>query len=628
MMFRRLMMIGLPLTLGLAWVLPFQWRAFSLEMAKAFAPDRMIRASISPWQQGQRLTVQLRTSSYSTTVQGTSIFGDGGCPNGSSNGSPNTPTVTAPLAYECKEEKLSGQAVVNFPSGPLSGTLDGYGDLVLDAVIKFTGTVEITGEISRNIGGDNRRFLELTSFFCPIVRDTKQISLTPTVWSASYDCSLNKLNRLSNGTYGLSGLGVRYFGGRLVLDSRVSAEYSSATNCQALGWQNGLAGPAQSSCLVKLLVLTTPEVLAGNSGSVAVSARKANGELDTDYSGPVQVSLATGTTPKIACLSKTLTYAACAASQPVTLAFGLPSPGETLYVLTPGQPLTMNTVLKPNDPPLAGDVVVKAESGNVSATSPVMKVISPLDLKIKTIEVQQGVNQAPAGLWVGERDLLIRVFLEANREGPDKFDKYSKIQGITAKLIVRDKAGNEIMGSPFPLSKGGIRGSYSAALGSLNTPEVDYVFDPNAGTQADGSESLNYILNPGFAEQLNLEVKLDDTLRSLDRNPDNNSAPYSSPLNFGISRTVTVVYKRLRVLASPDVPIYGGESTQLPDEQGVEQEKEFIKQAWPIAARESGIFGSHLIFRGQGLATKPTVPLCARHSGRHASFYRRQRPNR
>ena len=173
-MFRRLTMIALALMLGLVWALTIPKRAPNLGRAQA---STLSRARV---QQGQRLTVQLRGSSYSTTIQGTSIFGDGGCPNGSSNGSPNTPTVTAPFAYECKEEKLSGQAVVTFPAGPFAGTLDGNTDLVLDAPVKFTGSVQITGEISRNIG-DNRRFLDLTSFYCPSVRDTKQISLAPTV---------------------------------------------------------------------------------------------------------------------------------------------------------------------------------------------------------------------------------------------------------------------------------------------------------------------------------------------------------------------------------------------------------------------------------------------------------------
>ena len=216
---RKFMIAGTFFALSLGFVTPVYWNASS----------RSLPAANTGFQQGQRLTVQLRTSSYSTTIQGLSIFGDGGCPNGSSNGSPNTATVTAPFAYECKEEKLSGQAVVNFPAGPFAGALDGAGDLVLDAPVRFTGSVRITGEISRNIG-DNRRFLELTSFYCPIVRDTRQISLTPEVWSANYDCSLNKLNRLSNGNYGLSGLQIRYFGGRLDLRSSVSAEYAAATS--------------------------------------------------------------------------------------------------------------------------------------------------------------------------------------------------------------------------------------------------------------------------------------------------------------------------------------------------------------------------------------------------------------
>ncbi|MEP7270242.1 MAG: BACON domain-containing carbohydrate-binding protein [Acidobacteriota bacterium] len=546
------LLIALFLSLG---ALSF-WRASTLNRAAASVNSL----------QGQRLTVQLRSSSYSTTIQGLSIFGDGGCPTSNTNLEPNTPTVTAPYAYECKEEKLSGQAVMNFPAGPVSGTLDSNGDLVLDAPLSFTGAVSITGEISRNIGGDNRRFLDLTSFYCPAVRDTKQISLTPALWSATYNCSLNKLEHLSAGSYGLSGLGIKFFGGRLVLDSRVSAVYGAATVCTPL-LRGNLSGPAQG-CLVRLRIDATEEVFAGNSGSVVVSARQADDTLDTNFSGTVQVSLAPGTTPKIGCLYPNNAPSSCAASQTVTLAFGLPT--EPLSLQTPEQRLTSNTVLKAGDPPLVGNVIIKAEAGNVSATRET-RVKSPLDLNIGRIEVQQGVKHPggpdPGGLWIGERDLMIRVFLDANRNGPDGFDKYSEIRGITAKLIVKNKAGIEIAGSPFPLNKGGIN--------NKNEPAVDYTFLPNAGAAADGSDSLNYVLNPGTEEQLNLEVKLDAT--PPERNTDNNSASYA-PLNFGSTRQVNILYYRLRVLNDKN-------STGFPRQAGIDREIEFIKQAWPVGSR-------------------------------------------
>ncbi len=182
---RKLMMVVLLSAFSLGAGMSVYRRTLSLGKAQASA------LSHASFQQGQRVIVQFRGSGYSTTIQGSSIFGDGGCPNGGSSLDPNTPTLTAPYAYECKEEKLVGQAVLNFPTGTLAGTLDASGDLVLDAPVRVTGQVTITGEISRNIGGDNRRFLEVSGDCGLLVRDTKQISLTPEQWSASFnDCNL------------------------------------------------------------------------------------------------------------------------------------------------------------------------------------------------------------------------------------------------------------------------------------------------------------------------------------------------------------------------------------------------------------------------------------------------------
>ncbi len=561
---RKSLAVALLLALGLAWTLFFQWQALSVGKAQA---STLSRAVVSTgFQQGQRLTVQLRTSSYSTTIQGTSIFGDGGCPNGGTSQSPNTATVTAPFAFECKEEKLSGQAVVNFPAGPFAGTLDGNGDLVLDAPVKFTGKVDITGEISRNIG-DNRRFLDLTSFYCPSVRDTKQISLASTVWSASYDCSVNKLNRLSNGTYGLSGLQIKYFGGRLVLESSVGAEYATATSCPALGLQNGLASPAQSCPPAKLLVETQPAVLAGNVSFVVVTARKADGTFDPSYNGPVQVSLAPGTTPKLACLRPNRPEAPCAATQTMMLASG--NLTEALFLRTPEQELTGNTVLRANDPPLSGNVVVKAEAGSVSAMSQT-RVKSPLDLKINRIEVQQGylpTSQADLnGPWLQYRDLLIRVFLDANRT---EFKDYASIHDISASLTVRDQTGAQIEGSPFQLK-------LSAFAKGTDSPNQPYIFQPNSPLDAQGSESLNHVLYVR-QEQLNLSVKLDDVYP--DKDPTNNEKTLP-PLRFVTSKPLVVLYSPAQLKTAT-------QSSGCPIELSITNEVNLVQLAYPVSLPES-----------------------------------------
>ncbi len=236
-----------------------------------FIPWRMFRTAASV-SQGQRITVQLRTSSYSTTIQGNSIFGDGGCPNGGGSMDLNTARLTAPYAYECKEEKLAGQAVVNFPAGPLTGTVDASGDLVLDAPVLVTGQVTITGEISRNIGGDNRRFLEVSGDCGVLVTDTKQISLTPEQWSVSFNnCNLTKLSRATQaGSYNTPAVRVRYFGGRLVLNSGLSASYATSTT----GCPDSLAAAAPEQAQDTLqLVSATP----GNDAPVSGALLKLGG---------------------------------------------------------------------------------------------------------------------------------------------------------------------------------------------------------------------------------------------------------------------------------------------------------------------------------------------------------------
>jgi hypothetical protein len=339
----------------------------------------------------------------------------------------------------------------------------------------------------------------------------------------------------------------------------IISKYRAAT-CPASSLKTGSFGP--NACPANTLRIdTAPEVDAGKDSEVRVEVLKADGTLDTSFNGSVRVSLAQGTTDGIGVLQ-----AGTQSGSTLSLPVQNGRLNQTLVLATPRDPLNGNTVITPQTK-LKGKAVVKAELeqvANVSSQKEV-EVRSPLDLRIDHIEVQQGVKQGSGGLWAGERDLLVRVFLAANRT---TFDKYSRIAGITAKLTVKDKTGNEIVGSPFTISKG--------RISNVNVPEGDYVFIPNSGPMIDGSDSLNYLLKGTFEQQLSLEAKLDDVIP--DRDPGNNSASYG-PMNFGISRSVSIVYAPMRVLRP------AGPSTEFPSEVGIEQEIEFMKQSWPVASR-------------------------------------------
>jgi uncharacterized protein (TIGR03437 family) len=568
--------IALSMTIG--W--PSQWRTINPGEAKAANAVGMFPGV--GFQVGQRLTVQLRASGYFTSIQGSSIFGDGGCTSTSSSMDPNTPAVTVPFAYECKEEKLTGQATMNFPFGPLSGIIDLNGDLMLDTPINVTGTVQITAQISQNIG-DNRRFLEMG---CG-TRDVRQISLSPTQWSVTSNCSVSKLTRNgTTGRYDVPTTLIRFFGGRLVLESRVSASYGEQVSCPAFSLQDGLTN-SPSQCLTRLGITAQEKVFASDACPVKVSALKADGTPDPTFNGTVQVSLTSGSTPKIGCL-RLGANGPCSSTVTVTLVNGAHDQ-QPLSLVTPllnpaGSALTSQSVLKPGDPVLAGTAEIKAEKGNVSVMRTVT-VESPLDLKIKSIEVQQAVKKdPPVGLSVTDRDLLVRVFVEANYQ---QFNKYGSIEGITAKLIVKDGAGSEIIGSPFTISDG--------RIGNSNIPNAPFVFVPNVAATADGSDSLNYLLSGTFERQLNLQAELGDKIQ--ERETSNNSGNYIAPLNFGISRKVTLMFAKLRILDGTD-------TTEFPTQDGIDQEMELMKQAWPADSKS-------LNFVELPDETQTTVPLAS-----------------
>ncbi len=352
-----------------------------------------------------------------------------------------------------------------------------------------------------------------------------------------------------------------YTGLRL-LRFTITSKYRPAAACPAAALQDGPAGPGDSCPPARLRVESPAEVFAGDPGFVKVTALKADGTPDTGYNGTIQVSLAQGSTPKIGCLESN---SPCVASLAVALEGGTLK--QPLLLQTPEQRLTSNTVLKAGDPVLSGTALIKAESGAIAATSEV-KVKSPLDLKIDRIEVQQGVKpdfESDRGNpWVQYRDLLIRVFLDANRT---EFSKYASIRDITAQLTVRNQAGAEIEGSPFTLSLG-------AFAKGTDSPSEPYVFQ--IAPDPLGSDSLNHILYV-TQEQLSLTVKLNEVYPDKDSTNNEKTLPR---LSFVTSKPMTVLYSPARLKTAT-------QSTSCPTEAGIAREINLVQLAYPVSLPES-----------------------------------------
>jgi uncharacterized protein (TIGR03437 family) len=592
---RKSMMVVLLLALGLVWVLPTQWQALRRGKAQAFALNRAATRAVQP----------ARYEFVEHVIDYAHPCDDNFYPRVTRNSAQATYDFmfrSDTLAAGCTSALIpDGKITLNFPASFTEG-------VAFTPAINVTGTFQLRVDAQHfSVRGygltvdtvidrlpkreDQGVHQDLRNAPCPLSRFRKAPPLTggtgttpglnPFANNAS--CSVrapdpfqdfegNQVLLISTVDLVVGGDPIgpaNYFNytGLRLLRFTITSKYRPATNsCPTLGLQNGLADPAQPCPPAKLLVETQAEVFAGNSGFVRVSARKADGTLDTGYNGPVQVSLAPGTTPKLACLQPTTLGATCAATQTLTMVSG--SVPE-LLLRTPEQPLTPNTVLKANDPPLAGNVVVKAEVGNISATSET-KVKSPLDLKIDRIEVQQGYKPVFAsdldGPWVQYRDLLIRVFVDANRT---EFGSYDSIRDLTASLTVRNQAGAHIEGSPFALK-------LSAFAKGTERPNDPYVFQRVPLEDEQGSSSLNHVLFV-TQEQLSLSVKLDDVYP--DKDPANNEKTLP-PLRFVTSKPMTVLYSPAQLKTAT-------QSTGCPAEASIANEINLVQQAYPVSYPES-----------------------------------------
>ncbi|MBK9316852.1 MAG: choice-of-anchor D domain-containing protein [Acidobacteria bacterium] len=359
---------------------------------------------------------------------------------------------------------------------------------------------------------------------------------------------------------------VNYFNytGIRLMRFTVTSKYRPAATCPAPGLQNGQAGTEQNCPPARLKVETQAEVFAGDSSFVKVTALKADGAPDTGYNGMVQVSLEQGSTPKIGCLFQS-TNSSCVTALGVALEGGTLK--HPLFLQTPEQQLTASTVLKAGDPVLTGTALIRAESEGIAATSEVM-VKSPLDLKIDRIEVQQGVKpefESDSGNpWVQYRDLLIRVFIDANTQ---EFNKYLSIRDITAQLTVRNQTGAEIEGSPFTISLG-------AFAKGTDSPNEPYVFQ--IAPDALGGDSLNHLLYV-TQEQLSLTVKLNEVYPDKNTTDNEKTLP---PLSFVASKPMTVLYSPARLKTDK-------QTTNCPTEAGIAKEINLVQLAYPVSFPET-----------------------------------------
>ncbi len=359
-----------------------------------------------------------------------------------------------------------------------------------------------------------------------------------------------------------------YRGIRLLRFTVTSKYRPATTTCPGLTLQNGVA--SSQNCPAALRIDMPTEAVASGPCPVVVTARKQDGSLDTSFNGTVQVSLAPGSTPKIGCLKS---GNQCAASLSVALQGGILTQFlslQTPLLEPPGRELDSTSVLRPGDPVLEGKAVIKAESGTVAAPEKDVNVKSPLDLKIDRIEVQQAIKPEKdddlVGPWVQFRDLLIRVFLDANRT---EFNKYLSIRDITADLTVRDRTGSHIEGSPFTLSLG-------AFTKGTSSPSQPYVFTPILPPDELGSESLNHVLYVK-QDRLSIEVKLNDVYKEKDASNNSKSLP---PLTFTTSKRMTFLYSPARLKAAT-------QNSGCPTEAGIAREINLLQLAYPVSFPES-----------------------------------------
>ncbi|NOT61206.1 MAG: hypothetical protein HOP19_13385, partial [Acidobacteria bacterium] len=510
-------------------------------------------AASASLQQGQRVTVQFQRVIYGMGFEDAKRPVE--CPPNSLQRETNATAITIPLSYECQGAKVTGQASLNFPAGPLSGTLDANGDLVLDAPATLSGKVDLTANSSAGFVAQPQT-LALNLFCAPQVIDRQNIELTAKQWSVTSSCSLRKISRglLFPNVFTHQRIDITFTGGgRIALFGGTDfADFAPITAPTPT--------PTPSNRVASITVQT--EVVATNNCPVTITVKK-DGVTDTSFNDLIKVSLTTDK-PRLGCLR--YENGPCAATLTVPAAGGV----LNVRLQTPQQELTRASVLRAGETPLQGTATITAELGSVTAPAQTVKVKSPLDLKIDRIEVQQGYKPVfdsdRSGPYVRYRDLLIRVFLDANRL---EFDKYASIRDLTAQLTVRNQSGNEIAGSPFTLSLG-------ALAKGTDTPSEPYVFQTDAA-DAQGSDSLNHVLYV-TQEQLNLSVKLNEVYADKDASNDEKTLP---PLNFVASKPITVLYSPARLKTVT-------QSSNCPHEDSIAREINFTQLAYPVSFPESG----------------------------------------
>jgi len=334
------------------------------------------------------------------------------------------------------------------------------------------------------------------------------------------------------------------------------AKISDDSDCLSLALTNGFA--SQGQCFPPVPNITVQkDVFANDDCPVTITVTR-NGVHDKTFTDTVKVTL-TSDKPKLGCLRS---GNQCADSLTLPAVAG----EVKLKLQTPLQDLTRDPVIRIGETVLAGTATIKAEIGSFTASPQSVNVKSPLDLKIDRIEVQQGVKQEFSDPWVQYRDLLIRVFLDANRT---EFSNYESIRDITAQLTVRNQTGAEIEGSPFMLSLG-------AFAKGTDSPSQPYIFIPNPFPDPLGRESLNHVLYV-TQPQLNLSVKLNEVYP--DKDPGNNEKSLP-PLNFATSRRVTVLYSPARLKSVT-------QNSACPTEAGIAREINFMQLAYPVSFPES-----------------------------------------
>jgi len=307
-------------------------------------------------------------------------------------------------------------------------------------------------------------------------------------------------------------------------------------------------------------IVAASQVFAAEDTQVTIQVLREGGGIDTGYDGSVGVRLEPGTTTDLA----KLRTASGQTGQTVTVQVS--NGVGSVSLITPEKELTADSVITPQTV-LEGTAVLKASLADDKTDTATVKVKSPIDLKVKRIEIQQGAQKDEPDEMIRDRLAMVRVFVAANI---DEFSSFKTIEGITAKLHVKKGNGQPIEGSPFELRFGGGVAS--------SRPDKPFVLSraPTDKQRHLGEDAFNHLLSTRQVnyDKLTFSAELDDVYPDRRRGNDSTSV---GPLRFKQSKSLTILYSRGRLSQ-------GNVQTQFPDEARIARAFDVLYLTYPVSS--------------------------------------------